>query len=114
MFGCGAGFHHLFIDAVGNVCPCDLTPLALGNVIDEPLVDIWIRMSEWFALPRCGCLARRLGTHSGAIRDAMQFPLCRTNSEALCRQAAHDGQLPEVFGRLFKGHTPTNPPATRL
>jgi radical SAM protein with 4Fe4S-binding SPASM domain len=31
MFGCGAGFHHLFIDALGNVCPCDLTPLKLGN-----------------------------------------------------------------------------------
>lgn len=113
MFGCGAGFHHLFIDAVGNVCPCDLTPLAFGNVLQEPLSDIWRRMAEWFELPRCGCLVKRVCRESDALQKAAEFPLCREASERLCRQLEHDGRLPGVFARLFRGRTPTNPPAIR-
>jgi len=60
MFGCGAGYHHLYIDAVGNVCPCDLTPLAFGNVLTRPLGEIWAEMGKWFGLPRCGCLMKEL------------------------------------------------------
>lgn len=113
MFGCGAGFHHLFIDAVGNVCPCDLTPLAFGNVLQEPLNDIWTRLAQWFERPRCGCLVKRLCNESDALQNAAEFPLCREVSEALCRQLEHDGRLPGVFARLLTGRKPTHPPSPR-
>lgn len=113
MFGCGAGFHHVFVDALGNVCPCDLTPLAIGNVLEEPLYDIWCRMSRWFELPRRGCFMKRLCTETNALGGQEQFPLCCEESETLCSQLANDGTLPTIFENLFKGRKPTNPPVSR-
>ena len=112
LFGCGAGYHHLFIDAVGNVCPCDLTPLAFGNVCEESLYDIWVRMGEWFPVPRCGCLIRQLHETSDVFQTADTFPLCRPDSEAICRQHIAETPLPAVFANLFRDRKPTNPPVS--
>ncbi len=114
LFGCGAGNHHLFIDAVGNACPCDLTPLGFGNVCEEPLYDIWSRMGEWFPLPRRGCLVRDLREATNVLPTAATFPLCRPDSEALCRQHLRKTPLPAVFANLFRDRKPTNPPANYL
>lgn len=102
MFGCGAGYHHLFIDALGNVCPCDLTPLAMGNVLQEPLVDIWTRMAQWFELPRCSCLMKKLCAESNALQEATEFPICRQKSETICGQLKRGEKLPKVFENLFR------------
>ena len=110
MFGCGAGFHHLFIDALGNVCPCDLTPLKLGNVLEEPLSDIWRRMSQWFDMPRCGCFMKKICTESNSLQNVTEFPLGKEQSEELCTQLKNDSELPKVFKNLFKNRKPTNPP----
>jgi len=113
MFGCGAGFHHLFIDALGHVCPCDLTPLALGNVLEEPLSEIWERMSQWFDTPRCGCFMKQLCARSDAIQNADAFPLCREKSEELWTRLNGNTELPAVFKHLFRGRKPANPPKNR-
>jgi len=113
MFGCGAGFHHLFVDALGNVCPCDLTPLKLGNVLEQPLYDIWQEMSQWFDLPRCGCLMKRLCTETDAFEDVEKLPLCTARSEELCGRLQRDEKLPQVFANLFKDRKPTNPPVNQ-
>jgi MoaA/NifB/PqqE/SkfB family radical SAM enzyme len=102
MFGCGAGYHHLFIDALGNVCPCDLTPLAMGNVLEESLCDIWARMAEWFERPRCGCLMKKLCAETDALRGVTEFPVCREKSEGICTQLKRGDRLPRVFANLFK------------
>lgn len=113
MFGCGAGFHHLFVDALGNVCPCDLTPLKLGNVQEEPLSEIWARMSQWFELPRCGCLMKSLCEESDALRNPGEFPIGVEKSEALCSQFKSNGELPQIFKNLFKGRKSINRPMSR-
>jgi len=103
MFGCGAGYHHLFIDAVGNVCPCDLTPLSMGNVREEPLEAIWRRMERWFARPRCGCLAKALCRQSDAVRRAAELPLNEAESASLCDTCgAGDGPMPGIYESYFK------------
>lgn len=112
MFGCGAGFHHLFIDALGNVCPCDLTPLKMGNCLDEPLCRIWTRMRQWFDLPRCGCLMKNL-CRMGAFENIDEFPLGRNRTEELCGQFEATRELPRIFANLFKDHKPIDPPANR-
>ncbi|MFA6033080.1 MAG: radical SAM protein [Myxococcota bacterium] len=43
-FGCFAGFYQLYVNAVGDVMPCDFTPVSFGNVREEPLEKIWKRM----------------------------------------------------------------------
>ena len=98
MFGCGAGYHHLFIDAAGNACPCDLTPLSFGNLTDEPLADIWQRMAAHFPRPRRGCLMRTLTQH---IDPAEPLPMPPNVSRALCPPPATDAPLPEGYRRLF-------------
>jgi radical SAM protein with 4Fe4S-binding SPASM domain len=113
MFGCGAGFHHLFIDALGNVCPCDLTPLKLGNVLEEPLSDIWERMSQWFDMPRCGCFMKKICTESNSLQNVTEFPLSREQSEELCTQLKNESELPKVFDNLFKDRKPTSPPVNQ-
>ncbi len=45
-FGCFAGFYQLYVNAFGDVCPCDFTPISFGNVREEPLQVIWNRMRE--------------------------------------------------------------------
>ena len=46
--------------AVGNVCPCDLTPLSFGNIFEETLASIWERMGQIFSKPRCGCFSKEI------------------------------------------------------
>ncbi len=98
MFGCGAGYHHLFIDAAGEVCPCDLTPLSFGNVLHEPLAEIWRRMGERFAQPRRRCLMRDL---AGRL-NAETLPLCPQRSAELCPPADPAEPLPEGYRRLLR------------
>lgn len=114
MFGCGAGYHHLFIDAAGNVCPCDLTPLTMGNICDEPLEAIWQRMERWFARPRCGCFAKALCRQSDAVRHATELPLNVDQSASLCDSCRrpHD-RLPAVYASYFRDRAQVDRPATR-
>ena len=98
MFGCGAGYHHLFVDAAGEVCPCDLTPLSFGNVRDERLADIWSRMGAHFARPRCGCL---MGALAGEIPPGAPQPLSPDRSAAICPPCDPDTPLPGAYKRLL-------------
>ncbi len=112
MFGCGAGYHHLFIDAVGNVCPCDLTQISMGNLLQEPLSDIWDRMSEWFNLPRCGCFAKEICNEISS-KATLEFPICKDKSVKICHAHKRDDRLPGVFEGLLKDHKPSNPQPNR-
>ena len=107
IFGCGAGFHHLFIDAAGQVCPCDLTPLSFGDVTSEPLREIWNRMGSFFPMPRRGCLMNEI---AGKFTEADRLPLSREASERVCGACHPKGPLPEVYRRLIRpGDTFKNP-----
>jgi MoaA/NifB/PqqE/SkfB family radical SAM enzyme len=100
IFGCGAGFHHLFVDATGRVCPCDLMPLSFGNVTAEPLADIWKRMGETFGLPRRGCIMTQIAETPGA--EHTELPLTQGQSERLCAMLRSNGLLPEGYRRLLR------------
>lgn len=113
LFGCGAGFHHLFVDAAGNVCPCDLTPLSFGNVRQEPLSTIWTKMESSFGLPRCGCLMKQICRQTDILRHSRELPLPPQLSEQICRQIIGTSKLPKAFAELFKDRIATNPPANQ-
>ena len=101
LFGCGAGYHHLYIDALGNACPCDLTPLSFGNILDRPLADIWQEMDRYFHHPRCGCLMKEICTdiseHSG-----QQLPLPPDISNSICSRVKPSDELPGIFKKLLR------------
>ena len=108
MFGCGAGYHHLFIDAVGNVCPCDLTQISMGNLTEEPLLEIWNNMSKWFDLPRCGCFAKEICNEIYS-ETSLEFPISKDKSVEICHRYKRKDTLPGIFKGLFRGHKPSNP-----
>jgi MoaA/NifB/PqqE/SkfB family radical SAM enzyme len=58
-YGCGAGYTYMFIDAEGNVCPCDFTMLSFGNILNRPIADIWAETSRHFHRPGLSCYANR-------------------------------------------------------
>ena len=113
MFGCGAGFHHLFVDAIGNVCPCDLTPLSFGNVLDEPLEKIWLKMGQLFDLPRCECLMKEICKKTSNLKDSQQLPLDLEKSFDLCQSVNTGDKLPKVYKNLFKDRKPINQPLSQ-
>jgi MoaA/NifB/PqqE/SkfB family radical SAM enzyme len=103
MFGCGAGYHHLYIDASGEVCPCDLTPMSFGNARDESLAAVWQRMGQWFDRPRCGCFSNAMAASIGQMLTQTQtLPIDRAASEALAQQHPARGPLPEGYRRMLR------------
>jgi hypothetical protein len=60
-FGCIAGSERLYISASGDVQPCPLVNLSLGNVLDESLVSICHRMRSLLPGPRSDLLCSQLG-----------------------------------------------------
>ena len=97
MFGCGAGYHHLYIDAAGEVCPCDLTPLTFGNALQEGLAPIWKRMGERFSGPLCSCLMGRLRRAGKFPENPTTFPLPREISEAMVPPRDPAEPLPSAY-----------------
>jgi MoaA/NifB/PqqE/SkfB family radical SAM enzyme len=99
LFGCGAGTQHLFIDASGEVCPCDFTGMSFGNVLRAPLPQIWSTMSEAMGNPRRHCFIRKhhelLRRHSGG-----RYPLPLEASLAVCAQAGRE-ELPDYFQQML-------------
>jgi MoaA/NifB/PqqE/SkfB family radical SAM enzyme/SAM-dependent methyltransferase len=81
-FGCGAGLTHLYIDGSGDVCPCNLVPIAFGNILHEPLREILDRMGCHFRQPRPGCVGQLL---SRRIGDG-PLPTPPRRSQELCRR----------------------------
>lgn len=43
--GCYAGWFQFYMTAYGDMMPCDFTPLTVGNVLNEPVADLWNRLA---------------------------------------------------------------------
>ncbi|HPC62502.1 MAG TPA: radical SAM protein [Verrucomicrobiota bacterium] len=99
LFGCGAGTQHLFIDAGGEVCPCDFTAMSFGNVTRAPLAQIWTTMSEAMGNPRRHCFIQR---HYKLVRQHSQgrFPLPPDASLRVCAEAGRE-DLPDYFQQML-------------
>ncbi len=98
LFGCLTGYRYVFIEASGEVCPCDVTPLSFGNVIKEPLKEIWKRMGKTFTRPRLNCLMAEISSKI----DAKILPLPPKKSIKLVPKINNATPLPEISKRLIK------------
>ncbi len=57
MLGCTCGgIDRFYVNATGEVQPCEFLNLSFGNVQDEPFDDIYHRMREYFQTPGCNWL----------------------------------------------------------
>lgn len=100
-FGCGAGVHHSYIDASGNLYPCDFVPLSFGNIQEEKIKILWKRMNQAMGQQsRCRCFMQE---NADKIKEASNgiLPLNPEISKKIC-QECKPGQLPKFF-QLMKG-----------
>lgn len=100
MFGCGAATQHSYLDAHGNLTPCDFVPLGFGNAFEEPVADLWKRMNEAVGLPRSRCLAFEIQQHLKIAPT--ERPLSSEASLDACRRCPQEPHLPRFY-RLLAG-----------
>jgi len=100
LYGCGAGFHHFFVDAAGNVCPCDLTPLSFGSVKEESLKQIWDRMGEFFPRPRLNCMMKEIAPK---LKKDCSLPIAFDESKKYVPKLNDDEGLPAMY-QFLKNH----------
>jgi len=82
LYGCGAGYNYLFVDAAGNVCPCDFTMVSLGNIAEGSITEIWRETSRRFAAPGCTCYANVISDTIAASPSTLR-PLSPEDSQAV-------------------------------
>lgn len=100
-FGCTAGTLHLYVDASGEVCPCDLTPLSFGNVLAERLDTIWHRMTSALGTPRCQCIMKTGGERVRRHAKGKEFPLSPEESLSVVAETPHE-PLPDYFENVTR------------
>ena len=103
LFGCGAGTQHLFMDATGEVCPCDFTAMSFGNAVREPLAAVWSRMSGAMGNPRRHCFIQ---AHHRLLLKHGGFPLTPDQSCLVCAEAGRE-PLPDYFQFVTGGKEST-------
>ena len=104
-YGCGAGFNYMFIDAQGNVCPCDFVMLSFGNILQQPLKEIWEDISRKFCTPGCMCYANKC-SQDMAARQPDTWPLGKADSNNILNLCApfEKKRLPEFYQRMGMQH----------
>ncbi|MBQ7251181.1 MAG: SPASM domain-containing protein [Kiritimatiellae bacterium] len=95
-----AGAQHAYLDAAGNLCPCDFVPLAFGNVREKPLRELWEEMHGALGRPRCGCLAMELWRKK-LLADRPALPVPPEGSRAIAAALPKDGPLPGFYRALL-------------
>lgn len=97
-YGCGGGFHFIFVDSSGNVCPCDFCSVTLGNMRDRPIRDIWSEYAKIFRAPGCSCYANKI---SEAIADTHTIvrPLSIEQSKEIIKKCPSftTGKVPKFY-----------------
>lgn len=94
-FGCGAGVMHSYISSTGELWPCDFVPASFGNVLEEPVADLYRKMNCAAQSPRTKCLARSVAKQ---LRGK-NLPLVGDEAADLCAGCS-GGELPRFFNDL--------------
>jgi MoaA/NifB/PqqE/SkfB family radical SAM enzyme len=99
-FGCGAGTQHSYLDASGNLYPCDFVPLSFGNVRDRPITELWRDMHRRIGMPRQTCLIMEL--YAKKLLDPVTtFPIPPEELDPYLRQLDIMTQMPGYYRRLL-------------
>lgn len=102
LFGCGAGTQHFYVDANGEVCPCDFTPLSFGNAKTEDLEAIWLKMNQAMGdAPRRHCFIQKHHDLIAQVDETVR-PLPPELSCEICKKAGTE-PMPDWFQLLTAG-----------
>lgn len=95
MFGCGAGSQHSYIDAQGNLYPCDFVPLSFGNIKEESIKRLWAEMNKTLGKPCVKCFMLQ---NVGKIRKIYKgkLPLNKKETKKICK-SCYSKELPDFY-----------------
>ena len=80
LYGCGAGTQHSYIDASGNLCPCDFVPLTFGNIKEKPIREIWSAMNQLIGRPRDRCMILELYKQINNLQRTLPMTVAESKS----------------------------------
>jgi MoaA/NifB/PqqE/SkfB family radical SAM enzyme len=99
-FGCTAGgTDRFYINAKGDVQPCEFLNISFGNIMQEPFEDIYARMRAAFDIPGDRWLCEVCAGHIHALRvehDVRTLPLDEELS-ACVMQGLDRGRCPDFY-----------------
>lgn len=103
-YGCGAGFHFIFVDSSGNVCPCDFCSISLGNIRERPISDIWKEYSHIFRAPGCSCYANEISRSIAGMNTTVR-PLAVEQSKDIINACPSytRGKVPKFYEKMGFG-----------
>jgi len=107
-FGCGAGTQHSYIDAAGNLYPCDFVPLAFGNVREQPVSALWKSMHRAIGKPRQTCMIMEIHAKK-LFSETTAFPVAQGDAHALLAKLDVMDTMPGFYQRLAKEPGFSNP-----
>ncbi|HQA37342.1 MAG TPA: radical SAM protein [Kiritimatiellia bacterium] len=99
-FGCGAGTQHAYLDAAGNLYPCDFVPLSFGNVRERPIAELWRAMHRRIGMPRQSCMIMELYTKK-LLDPVTTFPVPPEAVEPCLEKLDVMTQMPGYYRRLL-------------
>jgi MoaA/NifB/PqqE/SkfB family radical SAM enzyme len=110
MFGCTAGgTDRFYINAKGDVQPCEFLNISFGNIADEPFADIYQRMRAEFLEPGDCMLCEKYSGKIAGVYKALglkSLPLDNTQSRAIYRNW-HRGAPTPLYAIIEKEMNPT-------
>jgi len=99
-FGCGAGTQHSYLDAAGNLYPCDFVPLSFGNVRERPIAELWREMHRRIGMPRQTCMIMEM--YAKKLLDPVTvFPVPPEAVEPYLQKLDVMTQMPGYYRRLL-------------
>jgi MoaA/NifB/PqqE/SkfB family radical SAM enzyme len=93
-FGCSAGSYHAYVDAGGNLCPCDFVPMHFGNLLEESFEQVWDRVRPRFGTPQKKCLACFVSDYMA--QNGITTPISSSSIQNICT-LYHTEELPGFF-----------------
>lgn len=98
-YGCNAGRTHIYINARGEMYPCDFSPLSFGNLLDESFSKIYQRMNSYFPTPSSGCMAFSISKHCKKNRID-KFPIRDKERIEYFLSRLDKKPIPKLFSKL--------------
>ena len=99
-FGCGAGTQHSYIDAAGNLFPCDFVPLSFGNVLERPVAELWREMHRLIGKPRQTCMVMELYAKQ-LLAHTCTLPVSPAVSTQIVRRLSPETEMPGFYRRAL-------------
>ena len=104
--GCLAGLAYCTIDPLGNMRPCNHSPLVIGNALEQPIEQLWHseKLNQWRELLPNMCVqcGRYEDCHGGC--KAM-IEIRHKEQDPLATEAIRNSTIPHEI-RLFEGLHP--------